>query len=433
MFCPKCGVKNLDTSKFCKACGKPLPDHSQIRQAVSQSLVMPPMPQNINLIGQVLEGKYRIEARLGTGGMGEVYRATRLLIGDAVAIKFLHTHLVSNPQAVERFRHEAVTATKLRHRNVVALYDVGISVAHNAPYILMEFAEGLTLRQIINHSKVLPLDFAVTVIAQVCAALDEAHRLGIVHRDIKPENIIANQTSTGWHVKVLDFGIAKLYNEANSGLTQDGSTMGTPQYMSPEQCMGEPIDGRSDIYSAAIVLYEMFCGTVPFKHATTSAIAIHQVQTAPPPPRSINPNITPEMESVILRALSKQREARQQTAQIFAQEFIRTATAAVRSAVATTNSAPLQNSTIGTKQVEVAQKENSSLPIPLPEDNFLSSEIKPEHIANQPVNKKDEEKLSLIFEDAEFILDEILVEKKADEISDFENSQPILKPSEPYQ
>ena len=281
MFCPKCGVQNLDTSKFCKACGKPLPNRAEVRQVLSQSFQI---PQQFNLIGQVLDGKYRIEAKLGSGGMGDVYRATRILIGDTVAIKILHAHLAVNPQASERFRHEAVTATKLRHRNIVAIYDVGISAAHNVPYILMEIAEGLTLRQIINHSKILPLDFAVTVIAQICAALDEAHRLGIVHRDIKPENIIANQTPTGWHVKVLDFGIAKLYNEANSNLTLDGSAMGTPQYMSPEQCMGEQLDGRSDIYSVGIVLYEMLCGTVPFKNAATSAIAVHQVQTPPPPP-----------------------------------------------------------------------------------------------------------------------------------------------------
>ncbi len=390
------------------------------------------MPQNFGLIGQVLDGKYRIEARLGAGGMGDVYRATRVLIGDVVAIKFLHAHLASNPQAAERFRHEAVTATKLRHRNIVGIYDVGISAVHNVPYILMEIAEGLTLRQIISHSTtILPLDFAVTVIAQVCAGLDEAHRLGIVHRDIKPENITAHQTPTGWHVKVLDFGIAKLYNEANAGLTQDGSAMGTPQYMSPEQCMGERLDGRSDIYSVAIVLYEMLCGTVPFKHAATSAIAIHQVQTAPPPPRSFNPNITPEMEAVILRALSKQREARQQTAHIFAQEFIRVAAAAVKSAAAPpaieTNSAPL----------EKAREEILPAPIPRPEDNPLPPELKPEFIETEPMSEKisenDEKTLNLVFEDAEFILDEILVEKKPDETPDFEKSQPILKPSEPYQ
>lgn len=327
MFCPKCGSENIDSNKFCKKCGKPLPSREQIQQAVTQHYTMPSVS---NLIGQTIDGKYRIDAKLGSGGMGDVYRATRLLIGDCVAMKILHAHLASNPQAAERFRREAITATKLRHRNIVALYDVGISAVLNVPYLLMELAEGLTLRQIINQTNILPLEFAVTVIAQVCSALEEAHRLGIVHRDIKPENIIAKQTETGWHIKVLDFGIAKLYNQTDINLTQDGNAMGTPQYMSPEQCMGETLDGRSDIYSVGIVLYETLCGTVPFKSATSSAIAIYQVQTPPPPPRAINPNIAPVIEAVILSALDKRRENRPQTATVFTQELIKAATVAYK-------------------------------------------------------------------------------------------------------
>lgn len=330
MFCPKCGSENLDTSKFCKNCGKPLPDRSQISRATPLHPSAYSTGHQLNLLGQTLDGKYRIDAKLGSGGMGDVYRATRLLIGDTVAIKVLHPHLALNANAAERFRQEAVTATKLRHRNVVAIYDVGISAVHRVPYILMELAEGFTLRQMINQYRVLPLDFSVTVTAQVCAALTEAHQLGIVHRDIKPDNLVANQTTTGWHIKVLDFGIAKLYNQADLGLTQDGSAMGTPQYMSPEQCLGQPLDARSDIYSVGIMLYEMMCGTVPFKSPAASAIAVHQVQTPPPPPRNANPNIHPQVEAVILRALEKNREQRQQSALQLAQEFIQAATVAFK-------------------------------------------------------------------------------------------------------
>src|SRR5215203_2618269 len=186
MFCPKCGVENINTSRFCKKCGKPLPGASQIRRAAS-----PPAAdaarQTAALLGQTLDGKYRIDAKLGSGGMGDVYRALRLLIGDSVAIKTLHAHLAGDPQAAERFRREAVTATRLKHRNIVAIYDVGISNAHNITYILMELAHGFSLREIIRQHRILPLDFVVTVTVQVCAALEEAHRLGIVHRDIKPE------------------------------------------------------------------------------------------------------------------------------------------------------------------------------------------------------------------------------------------------------
>ena len=417
-----------------------MPDRSQIRQVLSQNYQMPPVA---GLIGQTLDGKYRIEARLGSGGMGDVYRATRVLIGDVVAIKILHAHLAVDPQAAERFRHEAVTATKLRHRNIVAIYDVGISSAHNVPYILMEIAEGLTLRQIISHSKILPLEFVVTVIAQVCAALDEAHRLGIVHRDIKPENIIANQTPTGWHVKVLDFGIAKLYNEANSGLTLEGSAMGTPQYMSPEQCMGEKLDGRSDIYSVGIVLYEMLCGTVPFKNAVTSAIAIHQVQTAPPPPRAINPNITAQIEAVILRALSKQRESRPPTAQNLSQEVIQAATIAFKSgALVMPNQMPPRTSAVFTKPKPIQQSQNLSNENPLekemPQDVLFAEIPKPEGdilpIEVKEIEVKEEvsqENLNEVFEDAEMILDELFPDQKPPETNDFEKSQPIIKPLEP--
>ena len=163
MFCPKCGTENIDTAKFCRKCGKNLPERSQIGQAATQHFAAPSQP---GLIGQVLDGKYRIEAKLGSGGMGDVYRATRLLIGDSVAVKILHPHLAINPEAAERFRREAVTATKLRHRNVVGIYDVGISSVLNVPYILMEIAEGFTLRQMLNQYRVLPLDFAVTVTTQ---------------------------------------------------------------------------------------------------------------------------------------------------------------------------------------------------------------------------------------------------------------------------
>lgn len=338
MFCPKCGSENIDTNRFCNTCGKNLPDRSQIRRVPVPNFAAPQYP---NFVGQVLDGKYRIDSKLGSGGMGDVYRATRLLIGDTVAVKILHAHLARDPLAAERFRREAVMATKLRHRNVVAIYDVGISAANNVPYILMEMAEGFTLRQFIEQYRVLPLDFAVTVITQVCAALDEAHRLGIVHRDIKPENIVANQTTTGWYIKVLDFGIARLYDQGDVGLTQDGEAMGTPQYMSPEQCLGESLDARSDIYSVGIMLFEMLCGTVPFKSPSASATAIHQVQTPPTPPHALNPDIHPEVEGVILKSLVKNREYRQQTAVQLAQELIKAATAAYRSGFTPVASAPI--------------------------------------------------------------------------------------------
>ena len=386
MFCPKCGKENQNTHKFCKNCGAGLPDFAQV---LSKSQQFYFTSQTQNMIGQILDGKYRIEEKIGSGGMSDVYRATRLLIGDAVAIKILHAHLLQNTLAAERFRREAQTAIRLRHRNIVQIYDVGISRTQNAPYILMELAEGYTLRQIMNHNTELPLNFIVTVITQVCAALIEAHRFGIVHRDIKPENIIANQTATGWHIKTLDFGIAKLYNQTDNALTQDGSAMGTPQYMSPEQCLGETLDGRSDVYSLGIVLYEMFCGVTPFKSASTSAIAIYQVQNTPPPPHSLNPNISPQVEAVILRALSKKPHDRQQTAAELSSDLINAATKFHTSAL------ELQNAT---------EAENE----------------------NRFAEKLDSNDLSETLLEAEKRLDEILVD-----FTDKNKDQPIGKPNEP--
>lgn len=330
MFCPKCGSENQHTNRFCKKCGRQLPERSQIRQA-----------QAGGLIGHILDGKYRIDGKLGSGGMGDVYQATRLLIGDTVAIKVLHGHLARDPAAAERFRREAVTATKLRHRNVVTIFDVGIAAGYNVPYILMELAEGYSLRQFLRGGTIVPLEFAVTVTAQVCAALDEAHRLGIVHRDIKPENIIANQTGNSWQIKILDFGIAKLYDQADIGLTQDGNAMGTPQYMSPEQCMGDRIGAASDIYSVGIVLYEMLCGTVPFKGPSALAISNYQVQNAPRPPRELDSSIHPEVEAVVLRSLAKRPAERQQTASQLAKDLINAATIAYRSGLAEVSAKPI--------------------------------------------------------------------------------------------
>ncbi len=367
MFCPKCGSENLEANKFCKKCGKNLPDKAQVQQKNVQTYAM---PRTSNLLGEILDGRYRIEAKLGSGGMGDVYRATRLLVGDSIEVKILHPHLASDANAAERFRREAVTATRLRHRNIVAIYDVGISAVHSLPYILMEIAEGFTLRQIINQYRILPLEFIVTVTAQICSALEEAHSFGIVHRDIKPENIIVHQTTNGWQVKVLDFGIARLYDgSAEVGLTLDGNAMGTPQYMSPEQCMGETLDERSDVYSVGIVLYEMLCGTVPFKSPAASAVAVYQVQNQPAPPRSVNENIHPQIETVVLRVLAKQREMRPQTAQTLAQELIHAATIAYKDGYAPNQSFVVTPSDLRTVSTN-APPENKFTP-----SHTLSSEL----------------------------------------------------------
>lgn len=274
--------------------------------------------------------KYCLDSKLGAGGMGTVYLARRLLIGDEVAIKILHSEQ-NDPRAGERFRREAQAAARLKHQNAVSIYDFGIT-DDGLQYLVMEHVEGESLRRIIKQQGPLTPSASAEITNQVCAALDEAHRHNIIHRDIKPDNIMVNVAEAALQVKVLDFGIAKLRDEAASSLTQTGGIVGTPHYMSPEQCLGEELDSRSDIYSLGVVLYEMLTGRVPFNSPVSSAIIIQHVNQPAPSLRSHNLSLSPAVESVVLSALEKKREARPQTAADLARCFA----VAVRDGIAIT-------------------------------------------------------------------------------------------------
>ena len=252
--------------------------------------------------------------------MATVYRATRLLIGDTVAIKILHPDQVRDPQSAERFRREAQAAARLKHPNAVTIHDFGVS-ADGLIYLVMELVEGKSVRAMIREQGPLTPTTAAEILRQACAALEEAHKQNIVHRDVKPDNIVVAVTPAGLRVKVLDFGIARMRDIAAANITQTGSVMGTPHYMSPEQCLGEELDNRSDIYSLGVVLFEMLAGIVPFNSPTSSAVIIQHVNQAPPPLRVINISVPPAVESVVLRALSKRREDRPQSAQLLADEL----------------------------------------------------------------------------------------------------------------
>jgi serine/threonine-protein kinase len=276
--------------------------------------------QSDPFIGKIVDERYRIESKIGVGGMGAVYRVTRLLIGDTVAIKILHATQNADSMATERFRREAQAAARLKHPNVVAVYDFGVS-SDGFQYLVMELVEGNSLREIIRKQGPFNSYAASEIVGQVCAALDAAHQQGVIHRDIKPDNILVSSTADGRRVKVLDFGIAKLRDQSASDLTQTGSVMGTPHYMSPEQCLGEELDSRSDVYSLGIVLYEMLCGVVPFNSPISTAVVVQHVNQPPPSLRARNPNIPPAVEAVVFHALAKRREARPQTAGDLAREF----------------------------------------------------------------------------------------------------------------
>jgi eukaryotic-like serine/threonine-protein kinase len=333
MFCPKCGTPSKG-KRFCTRCGleQMLPRYNA--PSINGPGKMPGDNSEDSLIGRKLDEKYLLEAQLGTGGMGAVYRAQRLMIGDEVAVKVMHPRQVNDPRAIARFRREAQVVTRLHHSGVATVYDFG-TTNDGFVYLAMELVAGESLRDLLNRQGKLPELTALEIAAQLCDVLAAAHQLQIVHRDIKPENILVQQTSAGVRVKLLDFGIASLRDGAPQRLTDTGGVLGTPHYMSPEQCLGEALDGRADLYSLGIVLYEMLCGVVPFDADVTTAVIVHQVNQTPVPLRERNAALTSAVEAAVLRALAKQPDARPQTAQAFAREL-----RAVASKAATIKVAP---------------------------------------------------------------------------------------------
>ena len=244
----------------------------------------------------MIDGRYRLIERIGSGGMADVWRATDSELGRDVAIKVLHENFSRDAQFVERFRREASSAAGLQHPNVVAVYDRGDY--EDTYYIAMELIEGSSLRDLINNG--LEPSEAVEVTRQVLAAAGFAHGKGIVHRDLKPMNVLIDRQG---RIRVTDFGIARA---GNSEITQTGSVMGTAQYLSPEQAQGIDVTPAADIYSIGIMLFEMLTGRVPFDGDNAVAIAMKQVSEAPQPPSRINPAVSPALDAVVLRALAKE-------------------------------------------------------------------------------------------------------------------------------
>ncbi|MGH9836034.1 MAG: SUMF1/EgtB/PvdO family nonheme iron enzyme [Blastocatellia bacterium] len=288
----------------------------------------PPIPVAIGMqSGRVLGGRYKLERCIGSGGMGEIYRARRMHIGDTVAVKVLRSDVVENEKSRQRFYREARAAAMLHHPNAVVIHDFGEDDDGTA-YIVMELLVGRSLRQLLIDEGSVNALRAYGIIRQACAALDAGHRNGIVHRDIKPDNIVLLDSNDGAdHVKILDFGIAKLRDKAldtlsmEQRLTNVGTIIGTPHYMAPEQCQGEEADARSDIYSVGVVLYELLTGVAPFLAKTPTGVAIKHVTEKPRPPHELNPNIPEPVERVVLRALEKDPNTRPQTALELAREF----------------------------------------------------------------------------------------------------------------
>src|SRR3954470_13019446 len=317
--CPRCGEQYPDDVFVC-----PL-DHTPL-QADATIADVPRDP----LLDRVFDGKYRLDQTLGGGGMGTVYRATHLLIDRPVALKVLSQRFVGDQTAQQRFRREARAAGRMQHPNAVTVTDFG-ATDDGYLYIVMELLEGRTLRDLISHEA--PLDPARTVsfMLQACAAVGAAHEAGLIHRDLKPANIFIEQRpNVPAVVKVLDFGVAKFaveeHDDDYATLTQVGAIIGTPRYMSPEQCSGAaPLTPASDVYSLGIILYEMLTGVCPFNGETPLAIALKQVSEAPVPPRQIVASIPEALERTVLRALAKNPLERPQDANDLRRELHTTA------------------------------------------------------------------------------------------------------------
>ncbi len=250
----------------------------------------------------IIDGRYRVISRLGSGGMADVYLAKDQLLGRDVAVKILHHHFAEDHEFVERFRREASSAAALSHPNIVAIFDRG--EWNGTYYIAMEYVAGRSLKAIVREDGALPAATAIDIVIQILRAARFAHRRGVIHRDLKPHNVIIDEEG---RARVTDFGIARA---GASDMTLTGSIMGTAQYLSPEQAQGHAVSGASDLYSVGVILYELLTGVVPFEGETAVAIAFKQVSAEPRPPSELNPAVPPSLDAVVLRSLAKDPAAR---------------------------------------------------------------------------------------------------------------------------
>jgi serine/threonine protein kinase len=306
--CPRCSLDVSVTQTSCPADGTPL-------DGVYDS-------------GTILDGKYEFIQLIGSGGMGVIYKARQIVLNKIVAIKMLHSEAI-NERALKRFQREGKAASALSHSNIITVYDFSIS-SHNEPYLVMEYVEGQSLEEKIQEEGLLDVDFTLQAILQVCDGLSHAHKNGILHRDLKPSNILIvkddeddtdklkHKSGVGFTAKILDFGIAKIVegnNSASMALTKTGETIGSPLYMSPEQCDGKPMDKRSELYMVGCTLYECLTGLPPFVGPSLANIIVKISNEDPPSLKdgSLGKDFSPALEGIIMKLLRKNPDERYQS------------------------------------------------------------------------------------------------------------------------
>jgi tRNA A-37 threonylcarbamoyl transferase component Bud32 len=325
-FCPECELFLNEEAMFCAECGLPLTlpggTHPYYESHYEAALPTRRLNDADPLIGYKIDGRYELLARVGEGGMSLVYRARRVHIGDEVAVKILRDKYVNDQTALARFRREVQAAAPLHHPNVITIHDFGEPPAGQGPaFIVMEFIKGAPLRELLHSEKQFPIERALRLMRGICAGVGMAHRHGVVHRDLKPDNILVvapDGDSEFESVKVVDFGFAKSVSETS--VVPTGAVIGTPHYMSPEQCLGEPLDARSDVYSLGAMFYEMLSGNPPFTGTTVSGILTKQL-TDPPPPLPQTLKLSRRVSVGIMQALAKDPGERPQTATDFARQL----------------------------------------------------------------------------------------------------------------
>ncbi|MBX7218532.1 MAG: protein kinase [Blastocatellia bacterium] len=310
-ICPACSTQFDDTMLSCPRCQAALAS----AQTIPGTEQIPGVMQNTDqLIGQLVDGRFQILSKLGEGGMGAVFKAEHTKMNRLCAIKIMSASIAGDKDSYARFIREAQMSSKLDHPHAVMIYDFG-ETENGLVYLAMEYVEGEMLSTLLRREGALPIDRVLFLARQAGSALEAAHKLSIIHRDLKPDNIMIGKKDGRDWVKVLDFGIAKVATEdQRHDLTAAGMVIGTPLYMSPEQLAGEKLDARSDIYSFALIIYQMLTGVLPFQGENTQAIMVKRLTENPMPIRFANPNvrIPEDMEAALLQALARDRNHRPQ-------------------------------------------------------------------------------------------------------------------------